>query len=53
MRLLTEDAEADRAELMAHSVEVDSDLIRMGEGVPPMFLLRDPDGNRFVVVEKS
>ena len=29
------------------------ELIRMGEGVPPMFTFRDPDGNRFRVVERS
>jgi hypothetical protein len=25
----------------------------MGHGVPPMFTFRDPDGNRFRVVERS
>jgi hypothetical protein len=25
----------------------------MGEGVPPMFTFRDPDGNRFRVVERA
>ena len=24
----------------------------MGEGVPPMFTFRDPDGNRFRMVER-
>lgn len=53
IRLSTGDAESDHADLQAAGVEVDADIIYMGEGVPPMFLLRDPDGNRFVVVEKS
>jgi hypothetical protein len=25
----------------------------MGEGVPPMFTFRDPDGNRFRMVERE
>ena len=28
-------------------------VIRMGEGVPPMFTFRDPDGNRFRMVERE
>ena len=51
VRLSTGDAESDHANLQAAGVDVDADIIRMGEGVPPMFLLRDLDGNRFVVVE--
>jgi predicted enzyme related to lactoylglutathione lyase len=51
IRLSTEDAEADHADLRARGVDVDAEIIRMGDGVPPMFLFRDPDGNRFVVVE--
>jgi catechol 2,3-dioxygenase-like lactoylglutathione lyase family enzyme len=50
--LATGDAEADHAELRAAGVEADADLIRMGEGVPPMFTFRDPDGNRLRVVER-
>jgi catechol 2,3-dioxygenase-like lactoylglutathione lyase family enzyme len=48
----TQNAEADHAELRAQGVEADAELIRMGEGVPPMFTFRDPDGNRFRVVER-
>jgi catechol 2,3-dioxygenase-like lactoylglutathione lyase family enzyme len=51
--LATEDAEADHAELLARGVEADAELIRMGEYVPPMFTFRDPDGNRFRMVERS
>jgi catechol 2,3-dioxygenase-like lactoylglutathione lyase family enzyme len=50
--LATGDAAADHAELRASGVEADADLIRMGEGVPPMFTFRDPDGNRLRVVER-
>ena len=49
----TTDAAADHAALLAAGVDADAELIRMGEGVPPMFTFRDPDGNRFRVVERS
>ena len=48
----TGDAEADHAELLARGVEADAELIRMGAHVPPMFTFRDPDGNRFRMVER-
>ena len=51
--LATTDAAADHAALLAAGVDADPELIRMGEGVPPMFTFRDPDGNRFRVVERS
>ena len=50
--LATADAGADHASLLEQGVEADADLIRMGEGVPPMFTFRDPDGNRFRMVER-
>jgi catechol 2,3-dioxygenase-like lactoylglutathione lyase family enzyme len=51
--LATTDAAADHAALLAAGADVDAELIRMGEGVPPMFTFRDPDGNRLRVVERS
>jgi catechol 2,3-dioxygenase-like lactoylglutathione lyase family enzyme len=51
--LATRDAAADHAELRASGVEADAELIRMGEGVPPMFTFRDPDGNRLRMVERD
>jgi catechol 2,3-dioxygenase-like lactoylglutathione lyase family enzyme len=51
--LATDDAESDHAAMMAKGVEADAELIRMGEGVPPMFTFRDPDGNRFRMVERA
>jgi len=48
----SEDADADHAQLVASGVEADEEVIRMGEYVPPMFTFRDPDGNRFRVVER-
>ena len=49
----TDDAEADHASMLEAGVEADPALIRMGEGVPPMFTFRDPDGNRFRMVERD
>ncbi len=48
----TADAEADHAAFLRQGVDADPELIRMGEGVPPMFTFRDPDGNPFRVVER-
>jgi hypothetical protein len=50
--LATEDAEADHAKLRALDVEADAEVLRMGDYVPPMFTFRDPDGNRFRMVER-
>jgi catechol 2,3-dioxygenase-like lactoylglutathione lyase family enzyme len=47
------DAAADHADLLARGVDADAELIRMGDHMPPMFTLRDPDGNRFRVVERD
>ena len=49
----TADAGADHAELRAKRVDADDEVIHMGEGVPPMFTFRDPDGNRFRMVERG
>jgi catechol 2,3-dioxygenase-like lactoylglutathione lyase family enzyme len=51
--LATRDAEADHADLRARGVDADAELLLMGGGVPPMFTFRDPDGNRFRVVERD
>ncbi|MGZ8581286.1 MAG: VOC family protein [Actinomycetota bacterium] len=48
----TDDAEADHAAMLAAGIEADAELIRMGDGVPSMFTFRDPDGNRFRMVER-
>jgi catechol 2,3-dioxygenase-like lactoylglutathione lyase family enzyme len=47
----TTDAEGDHAALKAQGVDVDETVMRMGEPVPPMFTLRDPDGNTLLIVE--
>jgi catechol 2,3-dioxygenase-like lactoylglutathione lyase family enzyme len=51
VRLSTDDARADHAALTAAGIDVD-ELLDWGGGVPPMFVLRDPDGNRLVVVQQ-
>jgi catechol 2,3-dioxygenase-like lactoylglutathione lyase family enzyme len=38
------------ARLKAAAVDVDDDVTRMGGPVPPMFWLRDPEGNTLMVV---
>ena len=51
--LATRSAESDHGELRSRGVEADAELLLMGEGVPPMFTFRDPDGNRFRMVERD
>ena len=49
----TTDVDADHAALKAAGVDVDEEVTRYGDPVPPMFWLRDPDGNSLVVVQPS
>jgi catechol 2,3-dioxygenase-like lactoylglutathione lyase family enzyme len=49
--LSTQDIDADHADLRDRGVDVDPEVMRMGDPVPPMFFLRDQDGNRLLVVE--
>jgi catechol 2,3-dioxygenase-like lactoylglutathione lyase family enzyme len=63
--LTTEDIEAMHATLRARGVEVDAEIARTGtprsglvsieatvvDPVPAQFFLRDPDGNRFLIVQ--
>ena len=49
----TQDAESDHTVLRARGVEADAAVMRMGDLVPPMFTFRDPDGNRFRMVERD
>jgi catechol 2,3-dioxygenase-like lactoylglutathione lyase family enzyme len=51
IRLTTTSADADHAHLKQAGVDVDSEVLRMGDYVPPMFTFRDVDGNTLVVVE--
>ena len=47
------DLEADHATLKAAGVDVDDEITAYGDPVPPMFWLRDPDGNSLIVVQPS
>jgi lactoylglutathione lyase len=49
IRFMVPDAEAEHAVMREHGVEA-GDVLRW-PGVPPMFEFKDPDGNRFVIVE--
>jgi catechol 2,3-dioxygenase-like lactoylglutathione lyase family enzyme len=49
----TSDVDADHATLKAAKVDVDAEVTRWGGPVPPMFWLRDPDGNALIVVEPT
>jgi catechol 2,3-dioxygenase-like lactoylglutathione lyase family enzyme len=48
--LQTDDIDAYHAELKADGVDVDPEISRMGDPVPPLFWLRDPEGNTLMVV---
>src|SRR5437588_8429324 len=49
--LHTDDIDADHADLKTRGVDVDAEISRMGDPVPPLFWFRDPDGNTLMVVE--
>ena len=51
--LQTDDIESLHAELKAAGVDVDEEISRMGDPVPPMFWVRDPDGNSLIIVQPS
>jgi catechol 2,3-dioxygenase-like lactoylglutathione lyase family enzyme len=47
----TTDVAGDHAALGAAGVDVDDEITRYGGPVPPMFWVRDPDGNSLIVVQ--
>jgi predicted enzyme related to lactoylglutathione lyase len=49
--LNTDDIDGVHADLKARGVDVVAEVSRMGDPVPPLFWLRDPDGNTLMVVE--
>ena len=49
----TGDVDADHAALKAAGADVDPEVTRWGGPVPPMFWVRDPDGNSLIVVEPA
>jgi len=48
--LQTYDIDAFHAELKAKGVDVDAEVGRVGDPVPPLFWVRDPEGNSLIVV---
>ena len=50
--LTTSDIDATHAELKALSIDVDAQVSRMGDPVPPLFWFRDPTGHTLMVVEQ-
>ncbi len=51
--LTTDDIEATHAHLRSAGVDVDAEIARMGDPVPPMFWFRDPDSNTLLIVEQG
>src|SRR4051795_2995517 len=49
--LHTSDVDAVHADLKAAGFDVDDEVSRMGDPVPPMFWLRDPEDNVLMVAE--
>jgi len=50
VRFATKDAEADHAALRARGVDADAEIMRYPV---PMFVFRDADGNRLIIVERG
>jgi catechol 2,3-dioxygenase-like lactoylglutathione lyase family enzyme len=51
--LYTDEIDAYHSDLKAAGVDVDPEVSRMGGPVPPLFWLRDPEGNTLMVVGNS
>ena len=49
----TDDVDAAHSELRSRGVDVDAEIMRMGDPVPPMFFARDQDRNNFLVVQRG
>jgi catechol 2,3-dioxygenase-like lactoylglutathione lyase family enzyme len=49
--LTAEDIDATHAQFKALGVDVDAEVSRMGDPVPPMFWFRDPTGHSLMVVQ--
>jgi catechol 2,3-dioxygenase-like lactoylglutathione lyase family enzyme len=49
----TSDVDADHAALKTAGADVDEEVSRWGDPVPPMFWVRDPDGNSLIIVQPT
>ena len=52
IRLFTTDAGRDHSALRSGGADADPEVMRMPEA-PPMFAVRDPDGNTLILVEEA
>jgi predicted enzyme related to lactoylglutathione lyase len=50
--LTTDDIDATHEQFSSLGVDVDAEVSRMGDPVPPMFWFRDPTGHSLMVVEQ-
>jgi catechol 2,3-dioxygenase-like lactoylglutathione lyase family enzyme len=50
--LTAEDIDASHARFVELGIDVDAEVSRMGDPVPPMFWFRDPSGHTLLVVER-
>jgi catechol 2,3-dioxygenase-like lactoylglutathione lyase family enzyme len=50
--ITTADVDATYGEMRSRDVDVDEQIMRMGDPVPPMFWFRDPEGHSLMVVEQ-
>lgn len=48
----SDDVESDHATLRDRGVDVDDEIMR-GDDIPSMFWFRDPDGNRYLIVQRG
>ena len=51
--LRSDDIDSTHAEMKSRGVDVDAEVSRMGDPVPPMYWFRDPEGNSLLVVQSS
>ncbi len=51
--LATDDIDATHSDLEAAGVDIDAEVSRMGDPVPPLVWFRDPDGHTLMIVEQS
>jgi predicted enzyme related to lactoylglutathione lyase len=49
----TDDIDASHAQLKERGVDVDAEVSRMGDPVPPMFWFRDTEGNSLLIVQQG
>lgn len=51
--LSTDDIEVTHDRLRSSGVDVDAEVSRMGDPVPPMFWFRDPEGHSLLIVQQQ